>query len=148
MLGCIESCHHASSNELRNALSSLWASPPQTNTVLKNWFEKEKQDMVTFRASQQCLRILLSCFRPRTSERESTPCLKRLHVFVVFSFLQGAAELARGVHALGNDGVQGPLLPAGVVHDLHQAQPPPPRRQLVRQHLHLLRHGRQIQVNM
>ena len=63
-----------------------------------------------------------------------------------FIRLQGAAEPARGVHAVGDDGVQGPLLPAGLVHDLHQAQPPPPRRQLIRQHLHLLRHGRQVQV--
>ena len=60
--------------------------------------------------------------------------------------LQGAAEPARGVHAVCDDGVQGPLLPAGLVHDLHQAQPPPPRRQLLSQHLHLLRHGRQVQV--
>ena len=62
-------------------------------------------------------------------------------------FLQGTPEPARGVHALCDDGLQGPLLPAGLVHDLHQAEPPPPRRQLIRQHLHLLRHGGQIQVN-
>ena len=57
MLGCIESCHLPS--------IQFVGVTPQADTMLKNWFENEKQDVVNFRPSQQWL-ILLSCFRAKT----------------------------------------------------------------------------------
>ena len=61
MLGCIESCHLPSIQFVGVA--------PQTNTVLKNWFENERLEMRYSYRAQHSLIILLSCFKARISVR-------------------------------------------------------------------------------
>ena len=59
MLGCIESCHLPSIQFVGVA--------PQTNTVLKNWFENERLETRNSYRAQQRPRILLSSRRTRIS---------------------------------------------------------------------------------